>query len=213
MQETRRLILEILRERGQATVDDMVRELQARRGQITAVTVRHHLTILQKDGLISSPEMRRRATPGRPQHTYMLTEQATTQFPNNYQRLAAGLLEVIQQHLPAEGVNVILEGVADHMAHDAALPPLPLHERLQLVVDYLTRHGYDAQYEQQPDGYVLHTSNCPYHKVVRGTPALCDMDMRLVAGLLGVVPRRLAHMAAGDSRCSYFIPTSSLSTA
>jgi predicted ArsR family transcriptional regulator len=32
------------------------------------------------------------------------------------------------------------------------------------------------------------------------------MDMQLISQLLGVVPRRLVHMAEGDESCSYLIP-------
>ncbi|MBZ0289586.1 MAG: helix-turn-helix domain-containing protein [Anaerolineae bacterium] len=102
MQRTRRHILNILHERGEATVDEIVTELQNVRGKdITAVTVRHHLTKLQEDGLITSPQMRHRSTPGRPQHVYALTDRALGQFPSNYQRLAASLLQGMRQHFAA----------------------------------------------------------------------------------------------------------------
>lgn len=206
MQSTRRYILDILRSRGQATVDDIVHELQQRRGTITPVTVRHHLMILQQEELITSPELRRRKSPGRPQHVYALTEKAKEHFPNNYQRLAAGLLESIRKQLPPEGVNVILEGVAEGLANDAAIPDIPLSERMELVVDYLSSQGYDASWEVCVDGFILHTSNCPYHHLAETDGSLCDMDMRLVARLLGVVPRRAGHMANGDATCAYLIP-------
>lgn len=65
MQETRRHILESLKQRGQATVDELVIDLRQRRGdQITAVTVRHHLTRLEEDGLITQAAPRPRTTPG-----------------------------------------------------------------------------------------------------------------------------------------------------
>ncbi len=207
MQETRQLILEILRERGQATVDDIVSDLQTRRGSITAVTVRHHLLRLQEEDLITSPELKRRTSPGRPQHVYSLTEKATEYFPNNYQRLAANLIEQLGKQLPAPGVNVIFEGIAVQMACDAHIPSLPLRQRLELVVDYLSRQGYDASWEDADGAYILRTVNCPYHHInTSGNFALCDMDMRLVASLLGVVPRRIGHMAVGDSSCAYAIP-------
>lgn len=207
MQETRRLILEILRERGQATVDDIVHELRKRRGNITAVTVRHHLTRLQEEQLITAPEMRRRSTPGRPQHMYALTDKAQDHFPNNYQLLASSLLEQINRHLPPEGVNVILEGVACTMAADAGIPLLPMDEKLDFVVDYLTEHGYNASWESNGDGYVLHTANCPYHHITQSQNLkMCDMDMRFIAELLGVVPRRIGQVSMGDAACSYVIP-------
>lgn len=208
MQETRRYILDILRARGQATVDDIVEDLQKRRGKITAVTVRHHLTRLQEEELITSPELRRRATPGRPQHMYSLTEKAKDYFPNNYQRLAAKLLDQLQRQLPPEGVNVIMEGVAATMAEEAQIPDLSLRERLDAVVNYLNDQGYEANWTSTDKGFVLHTGNCPYEQINANMNhhTLCGMDMRLIASLLGVVPRRIASVAEGDQTCSYFIP-------
>ena len=205
MQETRRFILEILRRR-QATVDDIVEELQKRRGSITAVTVRHHLKLLQEEDLITSPELRRRSSPGRPQYIYTLTDKAREHFPNNYQRLAEGMLEELQKHLPPEGVNVILEGVADQMAAEASIPEGNLPDRLDVAVDYLTDRGYEAHWEQSTDGYVLFTSNCPYHHISEHNLSLCEMDMRLISSLLSVVPRRITRVVDGDETCSYLIP-------
>jgi predicted ArsR family transcriptional regulator len=207
MQPTRRHILDILKDRGQATVDDIVFELQRRRGSITPVTVRHHLLRLQQEELITTPDLRRRTSPGRPQHVYSLTQKARDLFPNNYQRLALGLLTQLQKQLPPEGVNVILEGVADQMADEAAVSATSMPERLEMVVDYLNRSGYEAYWEAGVDGYLLHTNNCPYHQIAeQGATHLCDMDMRLVSALLGVVPRRKAYVGDGDDSCSYFIP-------
>jgi predicted ArsR family transcriptional regulator len=211
MQSTRRHILEILRSRGQATVEDIVEDLQARRGALTAVTVRHHLLRLQQEQLITSPELRRRSTPGRPQHVYALTEKAQDTFRNNYQRLAASLLSQLQKTLPPAGVNVILEGVAEHFAGelsapDAELDDIALVDRLEVVVDYLNQQGYDARWEACEGGYTLHTSNCPYHQIAQETGALCAMDMHLMSRLLGMVPRRVHHMLEGDNSCAYFVP-------
>jgi predicted ArsR family transcriptional regulator len=206
MQQTRRHILEILKERGQATVDDIVEALQKRQSKITAVTVRHHLAYLQKDDLITAPEPRHRATPGRPQHIYALTEKAKDYFPTNYQTLITGILQQIGEQLPPKSVNVILEGVADQMARDAHIPDVSLGERVKLAVEYLNQHGYKAHCEEVVDGYILHTTNCPYHHIAEENTNLCDMDMRLVASMIGVVPRLMARVSSGDSSCAYLIP-------
>ncbi|MDX2136998.1 MAG: hypothetical protein SF123_02810 [Chloroflexota bacterium] len=207
IQQTRRYILDILRERGEATVDEIVSELQTRRGKdITPVTVRHHISLLQQDALITSPELRRRSSPGRPQHVYALTEKARDFFPNNYERLAASVLAQLQRNLPPDTINVIIEGVADDMARDAQINDAPLHERMAMAVKYLNDHGYNADYEICADGYLLHTHNCPYHHISQDTPALCSMDMRLVASLVGVVPRLIGRMSEGQLACSYLIP-------
>lgn len=207
MQETRQHILEILRLTGQATVDDLVEELRKRRGDdITPVTVRHHLNLLQQENFITTPQLRHRSTPGRPQHIYALTDKAHEHFPNNYQHLAAGLLDQIRRQLPPEGVNVILEGVAENMAAEANIGDVPLITRLDLAVRYLNEHGYIASWEESDDGFTLNTLNCPYHHMANTTDALCEMDMRLVSALIGIVPRMVSRVADGDSMCTYLIP-------
>jgi predicted ArsR family transcriptional regulator len=94
------------------------------------------------------------------------------------------------------------------MAEDARIPSVPFNERLNMVVTYLNDNGYGAHWEQLPEGYLLHTSNCPYHSVAHNDLTLCEMDMRLISSLLGIVPRRVYHLADGDASCSYLIPVS-----
>jgi len=208
MQETRQHILEVLRDRQEATVGDIVRDLTHRLGRrITAVTVRHHLGVLQEDDLVTIPHMKHRGTPGRPQHIYILTDKAQAQFPNNYQQLATSLIREIRRTLPDDRVNVILEGVAHDMADSAAISGETLYERLQATCDYLNEHGYEASFESHADGFVLHTQNCPYRHLAHEEEGLCHLDMRLVAEMLGVVPRLLSRISDGENSCSYLIPT------
>lgn len=208
MQETRRLILEILREHDGATVETLMNELRVRRGeQITAVTIRHHLGILQSDDLITIRELKHTAKPGRPQHVYTLTEKALSIFPNNFPKLAANLLMQIEQCVP-EHANVILDGVAESMASEVSITGQTMLERLQSVSKYLNDCGYAAHFESAEAGYLLHTRNCPYHSLSSSYPVLCQMDMRLISRMLGVVPRMVSHIASGETSCSYFVPES-----
>ncbi len=208
MQETRQYILEILRDIGQSTVDGIVDELRKRRGdKITAVTVRHHLNILQNENLITPPQLLHRSTPGRPQHVYELTDQAHEYFPSNYQQLASGLFNRIKSHLPPSEVNVILEGVAEDMASDAQIEDCPLNEKIGKVVKYLNDHGYNASVEEIDNGFILKTCNCPYHEIAKTNDALCQMDMRFISSMLGIVPRLVSRISDGDTSCAYLIPT------
>lgn len=206
MQQTRQHILEILRGRSETTVDELVEALVPRIGRITPVTVRHHLDVLRSERLIEAKVAHRRCAPGRPRHVYALTDKALEYFPSNYQTLAASLLSQIKASLPPEQVNVILEGVADQMVATVPALNLPLEQRLDCVVTYLNDQGYEARWEKSAEGYVLHTSNCPYHKVVAEHEELCIMDMRLIAGLVGIVPRRIARVLDRDESCTYLIP-------
>lgn len=206
MQATRQQILEILQQHGEATVDEIVRDLQTKRGSITAVTVRHHLTKLQQDGLIEAPQTQHRSAPGRPRHVYRLSHLGAARLPNNYQQLAKNLLQQVEANFGQDQVNVIIEGITDNMAADASIPPGTFHDRLEAVTHYLNEHGYDASWEAQEGGYLLHTSNCPYHQISHENEALCQLDMRLVAKMLGVVPRLMSRISEGGAHCSYFIP-------
>ena len=120
------------------------------------------------------------------------------------------MLEQIQAKLPAQDVNVIFEQVADDMVPDLGLTDYPWDARMEMAVDYLNEHGYEARWEMVNGECILHTSNCPYHHVAHSNEALCGMDLHLVSSLLGVVPRLVSRISDGDQSCSYLIPDKSL---
>jgi predicted ArsR family transcriptional regulator len=206
MQQTRRHILEILKEKKAATIDEIVTALSERIGKITAVTVRHHLEILRGDGLVAAPEVRRRSAPGRPQYVYALTERAADFFPNNYQGLASGLLEQMKDQLPATQVNTILEGVADSMADAALVPDGPLDVRLDHAVAYLNNVGYGASWAPAENGNrLLCISNCPYEQVTCSNVELCRMDEKLIQKLTHAQSKRVEWRQEDDESCTFLI--------
>jgi predicted ArsR family transcriptional regulator len=204
MQRARQEILQYLKTHGEAMVDELCEAL----GYLTAVTIRHHLDVLRSQGLVDTPRVRHRNTPGRPKYVYSLTKQAAEVFPKNYSRLTDHVFDEIKANLDRRQVNVLFEGVAQRMA--AAAPARrddeTFEEHLERIVAYLNEQGYVAGWEAHPDGgYILHTSNCPYDGVAGLHHELCTMDMSLVFHLLGVKPRRIEHIAAGDGGCAYLI--------
>jgi predicted ArsR family transcriptional regulator len=215
LQETRRHILEILRQQGECTVEDLVKALSQRLARtITPVTTRHHLDILQAEGLLEAPQPRRRNAPGRPQYVYRLTPKAADYFPNNYAGFADSLLTHVKAHLPPSEINVILQEMAQEQAAAAHIPSaLPFTERLDVVVKYLSEQGYQAYWELAEGGWILATSNCPYERLIGRHEDLCQFDLRLVASLLGVVPRFMGSQREGEAACRYFIPASALAQA
>jgi predicted ArsR family transcriptional regulator len=203
MQKTRKLILDYLKEKGSATVDELAAVLG-----LTSVTVRHHLDILRSDELVNEPAVRHRSSPGRPQYAYTLTGKASEQFPKNYCDLAARVLEEVKASAPPQGVNVFFEGVAHRMSALAppAIPGEDLAERFDRAVAFLNSQGYVANWERAEDGYLLHTCNCPYEALAKDNQELCGMDLTLVSNLLGEVPRRVSRVVEGASSCAYLIP-------
>ena len=97
MQATRQSILNILKERGQTTVEQLSDELK-----LTPVTIRHHLDILRSEGLVEAPKVQRRQSPGRPQHIYTLTEHAANYFPKNYVAFADLTLQELRERVSTD---------------------------------------------------------------------------------------------------------------
>ncbi|HEY4688862.1 MAG TPA: ArsR family transcriptional regulator [Anaerolineae bacterium] len=202
MQSTRQAILQILKEQGQATVDQLSEKLD-----LTPVTIRHHLDILRSERLVQAPRVRRRQTPGRPQHVYCLTEQASDYFPKNYVAFADMTLTEVRERVGKEEMNAIVQGVAHRMAADGPKPSSdgPFPDRLDRVVGFLNTKGYVARWEKNEHGYLLQMSNCPYQGLADRQNATCVMDMAMIAELLGATPQRLSWMSGGDLNCTYLV--------
>jgi DeoR family suf operon transcriptional repressor len=203
MQKTRQGILDYLKEHGEATVDELSEAL----GDLTPVTVRHHLDVMRSEGLIAAPVVQRRAAPGRPRHAYRLTERALELFPKNYRTLTDHMLAELKTSFSEAQVNAILDGVVERMATAApsSREGEPLERRLTRTADYLTGQGYVAHWEKQGEGFILYVTNCPYYRVAEMHDEICAMDYRLISRLLGAPPRRIAALTGGDRHCAYVI--------
>lgn len=202
MNDVRQHILNILKERGQATVADLAAALKR-----APVSVRHHLDILQKQELIRMAGVQRRSSRGRPRHIYVLTEAASRFFPHSYATLADELLKEMKQSLPPEQVTAFFQRLAmETAAGQATDQQQDVEERLTIASRLLSEKGYLARWERQDGGgYLLHVFNCPYEGLSAEHDELCEMDLFLVGKLLKLTPHRVAHAAAGDHRCTYLI--------
>jgi DeoR family suf operon transcriptional repressor len=202
VQSTREHILNILKENGQATVDDLSRGLG-----LTAVTVRHHLDILRREGLVAAPLVCRRKTPGRPQYVYTLAEKASTFFPKRYEHLASLILDEIRSYLSPAEVDQLMKRIGERIASKATLPAEgDFKTRLTVAVEFLDDLGYMARWERRHDGdYLLHIINCPYERVANQDDEVCKMDLALLTSLLGTSPQRISWSAQGDTQCTYVV--------
>lgn len=201
MQDTRQQILEVLKRRGEVTVQELSQELG-----LTSVTVRHHLDILRSEGFITDPEIKRSNRPGRPRYVYHLTSTAADLFPNNYSGLAAALLDALRVNLTPEQENTILLQAAHTLAAGAENLPADPDERMVAVLNSLKQLGFVARTEKSGPGcYLLHVSNCPYQFVARTRPQTCCIDEFMIQQLTGGQLTRLSGRASEDAVCSYQI--------
>ena len=158
MQDTRQQILEILKRRGEVTVQELSRELN-----LTSVTVRHHLEILRSEGYITEPEIHRSNRPGRPRYVYRLTSTAADLFPNNYSGLANAMLDTLKTCLPQEEQLNFLRETAKRMVAGAGDLPSNRDARMDSALAFMNQQGFVARWDKDKDGqYFIYVSSCPY---------------------------------------------------
>ena len=202
MQSTRQEILEILKEEGQATVEDLAEQLE-----LTPMTIRHHLNVLQAQNLVMTSKVRRLQKVGRPRLVYTLTDAADGLFPQNYGNLARLIVGEVKETVGVEETKAILRRVAERLAEEA--PPATagqtFGERVAQVSDFMEEQGFLTRWEETDEGYVMTNVNCPYRRVTREHGEVCLMDTELLNRLLGVEPKRLSERGEPDSPCSFLL--------
>ena len=202
MNGKRQQIVEILKRTGSATVEELSESLG-----INSVTVRHHLDVLQSEGLIAEPLIQHRSTAGRPQYKYALSAAANKVFPKNYNGLAGQLLEEIKSRHDAREIKVIFEDMGHRIAAElpAAVTGETTEQRLDRITDFLNQKGYLAHWKNSEEGIMLYTCNCPYNGLVEKHPELCAMDVSLMASLTGAVPQCVCRIADKKESCGYLL--------
>jgi DeoR family suf operon transcriptional repressor len=199
--ETRETILRTLRARGHCTVKEL-----ADAAGISPVSVRHHLSSLQAEGLIELEEVRHGV--GRPHHVFSLTDDAHELFPTRYFRLTNRLLGEIKEIMPESALEGLLLGVADSMASDYAsqLQGLPLEQRLQRLIELLDEEGFSAELEHRGDAVMIHELSCPYYQVGQAHPEVCMIDQKFIARALSLPVERVHCVLDGDAHCAFSVP-------
>jgi predicted ArsR family transcriptional regulator len=199
MQSTRQEILEILKEEREATVEDLASRLE-----LTPMTIRHHLNVLQAQNLVTATTVRRSQRVGRPRLVYTLTEAADELFPQSYGELARHLVSEIKQTMGSEETEAIFRRIAERMADEGPLPRegQDFEDRLDQVATFLEELGFIFRWEKTEEGYLLTNINCPYRHVTREHPEICVMDAVLLSRLLDVEPNRMSSIRTGDPACS-----------
>ncbi len=203
IQATRRKILEILKVQGRATVNELAEQVG-----IAPVSVRHHLGVLLRQGLISKYGIENRDKVGRPQVLYAATPKVDKIFSADYETIVNYLLEELRERVPAEMVQEIFESVARRILEESSLKgDGNIVDRLQGITEFLSKHGYMARWEKAEDGsgYYLLIHNCPYSQLPHDG-SFCYMDKWLITMFLGRNIEPISKKGNEPIHCGYFIP-------
>lgn len=209
MENTRQTLLEILRRRKHATVDDLTKELS-----LAPATVRRHLDILMRDNYVNVVQKRRDI--GRPHYVFSLTEHGEDLFPRSYIRLTNRIIDELVG-LRSEDTNgksgvdlaeVIFEKMADRVAETYAgrISGRTLKERVEEVIAILASEGIVFDARKAKDGYLLLGHGCPCPRIADEHSEVCAHDQRLLARLLRAQVQPVGVSKEDEaSRCAYLV--------
>ncbi len=200
MQPTRWEILQLLKRRGRATVDELSKALN-----MTLMGVRLHLVVLDRDGYVRRSTVREK--PGRPALVYSLTDRAEDLFPKRYDDLAEKLLEALQQEGGEAFCRTVVDSAARKMAASfmIGLADMPLEQRVEAVCRALDGLGAFASWEKGDEGYLLHRLNCFFYRVALRNREVCSIDGVFLGELLGVPVSQQECLLDGAGRCSFLV--------
>lgn len=170
------------------------------------MTVRAHLAVLERDGLVSYEEERGKV--GRPRFVYSLTPEAQEQFPKNYDTLCNRILDALASCHGSVSSMRLSELVAEIWAEERTerVQGKNLEERVKTLAAIRTEEGAMASVVKTSDGYVLDQCNCPASCVAQRHPGvICAAEKSYIQRLLGVPVERMSWRVEGGDTCSYHI--------
>lgn len=197
---TRDVVLQTIKESGQVTVEEL-----AQAADVSPVTVRHHVNVLQAEGLIEATAVRRKV--GRPYYVYALSEKGQELFPKRYVSLTNRLLSELKSRLPADTVAEIFKGVVDGVIteHEGAFEHLSLEEKLDYLVQLLGKEGFLARWERDETSYKLIEYSCPYISVGSKHSDVCNIDKELMLNVLQLPVQQHSCMLEGADCCEFSV--------
>jgi predicted ArsR family transcriptional regulator len=202
MSKIRQAILETLSQQGALPVETIAQATKR-----TVLSLRYHLTWLEREGLVQQKDVARCGSVGRPQTLYALADKAHEQFPKQYNALAAQLLDEISETLGEKETRVLLRRAGRRVA--ASAPTLrttaSTETRLNHTVKFMSERGYMARWEKSNGDFLLTVCNCPYRQVAQEHRQVCDLDHAMIATLLDTTPRTLKCIASHDGQCQFVI--------
>lgn len=201
MKRTRERILHQLLSQPYSSINDLAKAVG-----INAISVRHHLTSLQAEGLVAAQEERHGV--GRPRLVYFLTEDGRERFPARYLQLTNRLLDQLKKTLPKESVKKLFSQIANNLAgrDSVKVKNYPMEDRLEALMEFMEDEGFSTEWEIVGDEYHIHQISCPYFHVSQKHPEVCSLEQTVVAMYLSVSTEKVSSMLEGNAHCTFIIP-------
>lgn len=200
---TRDRILKTLLNRQRCSINDLADAVG-----INPISVRHHISKLEADHLVTSEEVRHGV--GRPRRMYSLTDGGREQFPTRYLSLTNRLLKQLKKALPNTELDTIFELVGQNLvsnyAENVDIEDLTMEERLELLKRMLAQEGFQVEWELKGTEYHIKELNCPYYQIGISHPEVCSVDQTVISSVLDVDAQKIQCILDGDKHCAFVVP-------
>ena len=208
MESTKDQLLQLLRERGEATISVLSESLGV--GQ---ATVRRHLDHLRVDGLADVRAERHGV--GRPAFVFYATEAGEERAPAGYARLLSrlyqGLTSLDEREVRgrdgAEVLRSVVQETAEQVAreHESEVAARSLEGRIDQTTNALRGEGIVDGWTLEADGYHLTNSACPYRMAAQASHGPCELDRRTIELLVDAPVWQVSRIVDGTSVCEYVV--------
>ena len=189
----------LLKNKAGMTADELSAPLT-----ITRNAVRQHLAALENDGLVKKGLTR--ASGGRPEQLYVLTDKGNECFPRHYAWFAQLLIQSVQQEFGAEGLSERLNTMGTQIGKQlrAQHPELVTRgQKTQKLSKIMAEFGYDARSAGDDKVDAIEADNCVFHTLALTNPIICQFDLALLSAFTDSSVDHQEGLSKGGNVCRF----------
>jgi len=180
MTTARQRVLNYLKKQRSASAAQIGRGLN-----MSAATVRHHLSIMVGDRRIIVVGARRTEKRGRPVKLYRVSDKL---IGDNLAMLSdVVLIETLNKLSPAKQ-NEFIKSLAKNLTLQMKSNDfdVTIAKRIGSAIESLNKFYYQARWEAGSQGPQILFAHCPYAAIIDQHPELCRMDEMILGELIGL---------------------------
>ena len=196
----RQRILALIGRRSSASATQIARALN-----MSAPAVRHHLSILLRDGRVVYQRVEPTRGRGRPEKLFRLSDHL---LGENLAGLSDALLGTWLAGLPDSRQEEALRSLGQKLGQQAGTiePRLAAARRMVQLTEKLTALNYQASWEAGSRGPHILLGHCPYAAIIAQHPELCAIDAAFLGSLAGSAVEQLSKIdprPGGATHCVF----------
>ncbi|MGF2614704.1 transcriptional regulator [Rossellomorea vietnamensis] len=203
LKTTKDKILDLLKKEAALTVNDLIGQLG-----ITHMAIRKHLSVLEKDGLIQSVEIRQ--PKGRPLYSYSLTEKGDRLFPKNYEGISVEFLQDIEDSFGKDSVDALFKKREQRLTNqyrEQVQQQTSALDKVREIEKIQNEKGYMAKAQQLDENtFELIEYNCPILAIANNFKTACKCETEMFKKVLDTEEvNRVSCKTEGNNHCRFLI--------